>query len=118
VCASVCMPAKFESDAKSDYVATINIVEWRKRVPKLQNFVASAQLENDFLVLDLTQAVNDIFVEGIDRFYFQAPDFSKQAGKAWIKIQGLKNEGDVRGKELRLTANLNGLGLEQRITVA
>jgi DsbC/DsbD-like thiol-disulfide interchange protein len=117
VCEIVCTPAKLEIDSISDYFSTIKIVEWQKRVPQLNNFVISAKIEEKFLILDLTQPVNDIFVEGPDRYYFTKPDFERESGKAWISIKGLKNSSDLKSVKLRITADAMGQGLEQVITL-
>lgn len=123
VCQQVCTPAKFEAmlsftpkDAPSTEAGLIS--KWQARVPSGSTFASSAQVNDSFLVIKINQPCNDIFVEGPDRYYFRAPDFAREAGKAFFKIDGLKNPDDLHGVELRLTADANGQGLEQRITLA
>lgn len=120
VCAEVCTPAKFDSQVKFEPKNPLSelITKWQMRVPQISQFVNAANLDEKFLVLDLNQSINDIFVEGPDSLYFRAPDFTKEVGKAWIRIDGLKNAKDLQGVNLRLTANANGQGLEQQVTVA
>jgi DsbC/DsbD-like thiol-disulfide interchange protein len=120
VCSIVCTPAKFESDAsfQINTPATASLIDWLKRVPQPMQFITAAHVSEKYLVLDLNQSLQDIFVEGPDRYYFRAPDFSKESGKAWIKVEGLKDAKDLLSLKLRITADANGQGLEQFITVA
>ena len=123
VCAQVCTPAQFEGDVSFMPRSQISsnealLAQWLAKVPKLATFATSAEVKDDFLVVTLNQPLDDIFVEGPERFSFQKPDFAKEAGKAWIKINGLKNSLSLKGTPVRLTANAAGLGLEQTITPA
>ncbi len=120
VCAEVCTPAKFEADANFKIGAPqlSFLKEWQMRVPQTSQFIAASRLSEHYLVLELNQPLTDIFVEGPDRYYFGAPDFKKENGKAWIKVAGLKNDKDLLGLELRITADANGQGLEQQVVVA
>ena len=62
---------------------------------------------------------NDIFIEGPDQFYFGAPVYDSKSNEfARFKVAGLKNENELKGAQLRITADANGQGLEQRIVVA
>jgi DsbC/DsbD-like thiol-disulfide interchange protein len=123
VCAQVCTPAKFEGDlsfmpASAPAPDAEMIATWQARVPKTGRIVTAAKVQEKFLVLDLQQAVNDVFVEGPDKYYFRAPDFKREAGKVWLMIDGLKNANDLKDVDLRVTADVNGQGLEQHIAVA
>ncbi len=120
ICAVVCTPAKFEADGKfaNDNPQSAIISKWQMRVPQPSRFISAAHVTEHYLVLDLKQSLKDIFVEGPDRYFFQAPDFAKETGRAWIKVEGLKDSKDLLGIELRITADANGPGLEQRVTVA
>lgn len=120
ICAVVCTPAKFEADGKfaTDNPQSFLITKWQMKVPQPAQFITAAHVSDRYLVLDLNQSLKDIFVEGPDRFYFEAPDFRKEQGKAWIKVDGLKNDGDLAGMDLRITADASGQGLEQHVTVA
>ena len=119
ICAVVCTPARFEADEKFAVGAPQSFVvtKWQMKVPQLAQFITGAHVSGLYLVLDLNQPLKDIFVEGLDRFYFEAPDFAKEPGKAWIKIDGLKNDKDLSGIKLRITADANGQGLEQEVAV-
>ncbi len=120
VCAEVCTPAKFEADANFNIGAPQSplIQNWQMRVPQLAQFISAAHISDHYLMLDLKQSLTDIFIEGPDRYYFAAPDFKKETGKAWIKVAGLKNDKDLLGLKLRITADVNGQGLEQEVIVA
>lgn len=122
VCAEVCTPAKFDgklnltpSNALGPDMALIS--RWQDRVPKKAEFVAIATVHDEFLVLGLRQKLSDIFVEGPDNYYFRAPDFGREKGKAWIKIDGLKKSVNLQGVKLRVTAADGGNGLEQFVVV-
>lgn len=120
ICAVVCTPAKFEADGKFalDNPQQFLITKWQMRVPQPAQFITATHLVDKFLVLELNQPIIDLFVEGPDNLYFRAPDFSKEAGKAWIKVERLKDTKDLLGIDLRITADANGQGLEQHVVVA
>ena len=123
VCQQICTPAKFEamlnfspkSAPTSDGAV---IAKWRSLVPKTGSIAKTATVRDGLLRLDLTRQFSDIFIEGPERYYFGQPEFDQAGMNALFKIAGLKNDGDLKGVELRITANANGPGLEQRVTVA
>ena len=123
VCQKVCTPAKFEAmlnfspkSAPSTDAALIS--KWQGLVPKRGEIVKTVAVVDKHLKLELMNPVSDIFVEGPDNFYFGQPQFDSNGATASLKVAGLKNSTDLKGIELRVTANTNGQGLEQRITVA
>jgi DsbC/DsbD-like thiol-disulfide interchange protein len=123
VCAQICTPAKFEgalsfAPSSAPTAEAELIAKWQALVPRHGSIITSAKVSDKFLVLELRQSVSDVFVEGPDRYYFRAPDFNREAGKAWLAIDGLKNADDLKGVDLRITVDANGQGLEQHITVA
>lgn len=123
VCQKVCAPAKFEAMLNFAPNSAPNsngdmIAKWQSLVPKLGPIVKSASVEDKHLQLELVNPVGDIFVEGPDIFYFGKPEFDAAGAKASLKIAGLKEDGELQGVELRITANANGQGLEQRVVVA
>jgi DsbC/DsbD-like thiol-disulfide interchange protein len=122
VCEQVCVPAKFADELKfpplGDPADVDFVAKWQARVPKTGAIVRESQIINGHLVLTLEQKFDDVFVEGPDRFYFRKPDFKREAGKAWIKIDGLKAPADIKGADLRVTAAASGQGLEQHIVLA
>ena len=120
VCAKICTPAKFNGDfhfqPSSVPSASSRLLDtWIVRVPQKKNFISAATVKDGQLVLDLTEQVDDIFVEGPDRFYFHKPDLTREATKGFIEIDGLKSDQDLKSASLRITANMQGKGLEQMI---
>ena len=119
VCQNICRPAKFDAtlDLKPGIsVAAPLLAEWRAKVPTPSDFITSARQTGAELVLSLNQQVADIFVEGPDGLYFRKPTFSQ--GKAMIKIDGLQDGQKLAGTSLRVTADMQGKGLEQVVKVA
>ncbi len=119
VCAQICTPAKFNGDLRFQRSSAPSklLDAWIARVPQKKNFISAAIIRDGQLVLDLTQPVEDIFVEGPDRFYFHKPDLTRETGKGFIKIGGLKSDQDLKSANLRITANIQGKGLEQMIAL-
>jgi DsbC/DsbD-like thiol-disulfide interchange protein len=123
VCKQVCTPAKFEgrldfSPKSAPTAEATMIAKWQDLVPKSGSIVKSATVRGKYLQLNLMMQASDIFVEGPDNFYFGQPEFDLGGENAHLKIAGLKNDNELKGIELRLTANINGQGVEQRIMVA
>jgi DsbC/DsbD-like thiol-disulfide interchange protein len=123
VCEKVCTPAKFEGmldfSPKSAPTAEAEMItKWRGRIPQTGSILKTASVRDKYLRLELKNQVSDIFVEGPDNFYFGQPEFDLGGENAHLKIAGLKNDNELKGVELRLTANINGQGVEQRVVVA
>ncbi|MEO6609559.1 MAG: protein-disulfide reductase DsbD domain-containing protein [Aestuariivirga sp.] len=123
VCAQVCSPAKFEGELQFQHnvapsASAQKLNQWLARVPQKQNFIAASSVRDGQLVLELQQPVDDIFVEGPDRYYFRKPDLNHQAGTAIIKVDGLKADSGLMAAKLRITAAAQGHGIEQTITLA
>ncbi len=123
VCAKICTPAKFAGNLQfqPNFVPTAAsklLGDWAARVPQKQDFVTTSSVSGGELILDLVRPVDDIFVEGPDRFYFRKPDFAREHGKAFIKIDGLKSDLDLKSAQLRLTAAMQGRGIEQMLVFA
>ena len=122
VCQQICTPAKMTGDLKIAPSSELNrdaalIATWQARVPKPATIATSHKLSDKALVLDLAKPFTDIFVEGPDRYYFTKPDLSRESGKAWFAIKGLKNPDDLKTAKLRITADNSGQGLEQVLTL-
>ena len=123
VCQKVCTPAKSEAmldfSPKSASTPDAAMIEkWRALVPKTGDIVKGIKVSGKYLRLQLADHASDIFVEGPDRYYFGQPEFDLAGANASIKVAGLKKDAELKGVELRITANVNGQGLEQRIIVA
>jgi DsbC/DsbD-like thiol-disulfide interchange protein len=122
VCEKVCTPAKFDGALSLSSASAVSdaalISKWQARVPKSGNIVTSAKVKDKQLVLNISQAVSDIFVEGPDSYYFRAPNFNLDGTSATFIIDGLQKPGDLAGADLRITIDAIGQGLEQHVTVA
>jgi DsbC/DsbD-like thiol-disulfide interchange protein len=123
VCEKVCTPAKFEGilnfSPKSAPTAEAEMIaKWQRLVPKTGSIVKAATVRDKYLRLDLNNHVSDIFVEGPDNFYFGQPEFDLAGTKASLKVAGLKSDRELKGVELRITANVVDQGVEQRVLVA
>ena len=69
---------------------------------------------------DLDPSKVDIFVEGIDKAYFRAPELIKRApaGSLWrLKADGVSNANELRGKIVRVTVAFGQTGLVQDVPV-
>ena len=122
VCQKVCTPAKFEgilnfSPSSASTPEADLISQWQARVPKTGEIVRTAKVSDKYLRLELINHVSDVFVEGPDNYYFGQPEFGLAGTNVALKIAGLKKDTDLKGVELRITANVNGNGLDQRIVV-
>jgi DsbC/DsbD-like thiol-disulfide interchange protein len=123
VCAKVCTPAKFAGELQfqpqsAPSAATKLLDAWIARVPKKKDFIAAYKVNGGELVLELRQPVDDIFIEGPDRYYFRKPDLAREKSKAFLKVDGLKSDSDLKGASLRITAAMQGQGIEQTISLA
>jgi DsbC/DsbD-like thiol-disulfide interchange protein len=120
VCAKICTPAKFNGELQfqpsaAPALASNLLQQWSARVPKVENFISGSIVKGGELVLDLKAPVEDIFVEGPDRYYFYKPELNQQPGRAVIKVGGLKNDSDLGSAKLRITGVMQGQGIEQTI---
>ena len=115
VCQNICRPVKFSADLATAETDDSVMEKYLPLVPKVSEFLSAATLKGDGLVLTLQQVVQDIFVTGPEALYFRKPVFGM--GSAKLKIDGLTADQPIQGKELKITAVVDGEGLEQTITV-
>ena len=123
VCEKVCTPAKLETmlnfTPKSPPSPDMDLIKfWQAQVPMQASIASVATIQDGILKLKLNNAYDDIFVEGSEMYYFRAPDFKKESGSAFFKIDGIKADAELKGANLRITADQASNGLEQMITVA
>ena len=116
VCQNICRPAKFEASLAEAISDDSTMQKYIARVPSAADFISKANQNADELVLDITQKLDDIFIDGPDGLYFRKPEFS--GTQALLKIDGLGEGQTLKGKSLRITANMNGKGLEQAAIVS
>ena len=69
------------------------------------------------LVLSLTKAALDIFVESETSAYFGKPQFDGVSGEAWLPIWNLSDPEKLRGVPLRVTLSFGDYGIEQMLVV-
>lgn len=117
ICQQICKPAKFEgaldlSPNNQPGADDALIHQWQMRLPSPASFVKAASISEKTLTLTLDRAVDDIFIEGPDGLYFRKPEFS--GNTATLKIDG---DTPLSGLNLRITAAMQGKGLEQQVTV-
>ena len=116
VCQNICRPAKFSADL-STAVADENLMQsFQKRVPIASDFATKAVQKGDQLEITLNQVVQDLFIDGPTELYFRKPTFGM--GYAKLKIDGLTADQKIQGKALKITAVVDGDGLEQTVIVA
>ena len=125
VCDEVCIPAKFDGSLTFAPDSTAGdqllISQWLGMSPVVSAHgpvqLAKAILIDDKVGLQLTlsEAVGDIFVEGLAQHYFQAPVFSGLT--AILVVTGAKTLNDLSGQSLRITSVAIKGGLEQTIIV-
>jgi DsbC/DsbD-like thiol-disulfide interchange protein len=116
VCKNICRPAKFEanlSDAVSDDGTMQKFIA---RVPTAADFITKASQNAGELVLNITQKLDDIFIDGPDGLYFRKPSITDTLAK--FKIDGLADGQSLKGEKLKITAAANGKGLEQTVMVS
>ena len=116
VCKNICRPAKFEASL-AEAVSDDSIMrKFIARVPRAADFISKASLIASELVLDVTQKCDDIFIDGPDGLYFRKPTITDALAK--FKIDGLADGQSLRGEKLKITASVNGKGLEQSTIVS
>jgi DsbC/DsbD-like thiol-disulfide interchange protein len=126
VCDVVCIPAQFAADAQFDPAGAdapdqALIARWQRfvPVPTVDGPIAKATARemNGTIVIDcdMRKKADDFFVEGNPAHYFGKPTLMR--GIALLPVSGAKSLEDLRGTELRVTMDVRGRGLEQRVTV-
>ena len=127
VCKEICIPARAKAELLLNS-STINplLTDWQRRVPRIVAMgetpvVTAVRIEmpenKPMLVLKLTGAANDIFVESETTAYFGKPQFDISPGEAWLPISNVNNAGKLRGLPLRLTLSLGDSAIEQKLVV-
>jgi DsbC/DsbD-like thiol-disulfide interchange protein len=121
VCLNVCIPAKIEGRLSSTSPTGANrLPKWQALVPVPDSkFVTSATAMmvdgKPAVHFELSQKLDDIFVEGSDLHYFKAPMFEGNA--ATLVVAGAKSLDEIKKTPLRITGKLPFGGLEQMVSV-
>jgi len=127
VCNKICIPASATAELLLNS-STLNplLQIWQSRVPRVvaageAPVVAAARIETlqdkPMLVLSLTGAARDIFVESATTAYFGKPQFEVAPGEAWLPIWNLGDAGKLRGVPLKVTLSTGESGIEQTLTI-
>jgi suppressor for copper-sensitivity B len=126
VCKDICIPASASAAISlgpmmRDPAGSARVEEAIGAVPAQGSAIAAAQLVMEsgkpVLQLDLKERPEDIFVETEGPAYFRAPDFSADGRTARLSIENLKDPASLAGTPLKFTYRLNGIGLEQTVTL-
>ena len=126
VCDEVCIPAPFDDEVMFDPKAAAApdqalISEWQAKVPTLTDNgpVVKAVVEmrdgKPVLLLDTTEAITEIFVEGNPLHYFGNPMLMR--GLVRMDVSGAKTLDELRDTPLRITIQTRWKALEQVVTV-
>lgn len=126
VCDEVCIPAPFDANTSFDPKAAAApdqalISEWQSQVPTLvtDGPVTKAVVEmrdgKPVLLLDTSEAIMDIFVEGNPLHYFGNPMLMR--GLVHIDIAGAKTLDELRATPLLITMRTRRKALEQVVMV-
>lgn len=126
VCDEVCIPAPFDASMTFDPKAAAApdqalISEWQKQVPTLvaDGPVTKAVVEmrdgKPVLLLDISEAIMEIFVEGNPMHYFGNPMLMR--GLVRMDIAGAKTLDELQATPLRITMRTRWKTLEQVVTV-
>lgn len=126
VCKDICIPAKASAQIAlgpmmRDPSGSARVERARQAIPGQGSAVAAARLVMEdgkpVLQLELADLPQDIFVETQGPAYFRAPSFSADGRMARLPIDNVKDPASLSGASLRLTYRLNGVGLEQTVTL-
>ena len=69
------------------------------------------------LRLELSERIDDFFVETAGPAYFHAPRFSGDGRTAWLPVSNVADPAKLAGTELRLTYVAGGKGYEQTVRI-
>ena len=116
VCQTICRPAKFEASLAEAVNDDSTMQKFIARVPSAADFISKASQNAGELVLNMSQKLDDIFIDGPDGLYFRKPEISN--GKAILKIDGLAEGQKLSGETLHITGAIQGKGLEQTLVVS
>jgi DsbC/DsbD-like thiol-disulfide interchange protein len=116
VCRNICRPARFEANLAEAQNDDNIMQQFIARVPSATDFISKASQNAGELVLNISQKLDDIFIDGPDGLYFRKPTITDTLAK--FKIDGLADGQSLKGEKLKITAAANGKGLEQQIMVS
>jgi DsbC/DsbD-like thiol-disulfide interchange protein len=131
VCEKICIPVKLEMSLVQSEPAPADaslIAAFAARVPLKVDAespfrVAEASLNETGGKFDLTLRLDghgfdkdlDVFVEGSDFIYFRKPRPSNEKGLVLLRVDGLKDAQELKGRPLTLTMTAGDIRLEQDV---
>lgn len=126
VCETICIPVPVRESFALKPAAmatreTALLAQWQARVPAPADVVESARAGEEeghvFVDISLKQPATDMFVEGSSLHFFAGPLWRDEGRTARVVVHGAKAAGELHGRQLRITLDVNGGGLEQSVTV-
>ncbi len=126
VCKDICIPASASArinlgTVMRDPSGSARVEEARKAVPGQGAAISAARLVMEggkpVLQLELKEKPEDIFVETPGSAYFRAPEFAEGGRLARLTVDNLNDPATLAGTVLTLTYRLNGVSLEQTVTL-
>jgi suppressor for copper-sensitivity B len=126
VCKDICIPATASANITlgtvvRDPSGSARVEQARLAVPGQGSAITGARLAMEggkpVLELELKETPEDIFVEAPASAYFRAPQFSEGGRLARLSVDNIKGARDLSGTALTLTYRLNGVNLEQTVTL-
>jgi len=127
VCKNICIPAQAAAGIRlgtaiTDPAGSRLVRDWLAKVPRPANVVSRAAIVETAtgqpaLALDLSEAVDDIFVETQTTAYFGAPLFAAGGRSARLPVSNVSHPQQLAGTALRLTFRQGEAGLEQNVTL-
>jgi DsbC/DsbD-like thiol-disulfide interchange protein len=126
VCDEVCIPAPYDAavqfdPASADAPDQAIISQWRAEVPQpgsdgpVKKATAKEDEDGFYVLLDTSESIREMFVEGNPAHYFGEPFFMR--GLVRVAVTGAKSRDELRATALRLTLRTASKGLEQMVTV-
>ncbi len=126
VCKDICVPARASASVRlgpmaRDPLGTARVAAARQALPVPGGAISAAGIvmENGKPVrrLELSERIDDIFVETAGPAYFHAPRFSGDGRTAWLPVSNVADPAKLAGTELRLTYVAGGKGYEQTVRI-
>lgn len=126
VCKDICVPARAQASVTlgpmvRDPLGATRVEASRLALPARGRAVSAASIvmENGkpVLRLDLSERLDDIFVETAGPAYFHAPRFSDDGRTAWLTVSNVADPAKLAGAGLKLTYVAGGKGYEQTVRI-
>lgn len=126
VCKDICIPARASAAVQlgplsRDPLGSARAEAARQALPVPGSAVRSASIVMEegkpVLKLQLSQPLDDIFIETVGPAYFHAPRFSADGRTASLPVSNLADAAKLQNAELRITYVADGKGYEQTVRI-